>query len=193
MSEVTPAEATEAFMAGISGGDKQVTAGYADNSYVNFLTNVKGDSEDVKRLREAVFSGMDYEVLDTLESDGLAVAKVRVTNNDFSKVMDSYEKESYDFVMDNLYDEKIEDKDYLNEKCTEIYIEQLEKAAGTGASGDKADTGASGDKAGTEAVEKILYIPMEDDGFYGWRIILSDKIMKAMTGNRELPTETDDK
>ena len=184
MSEVTPAEATEAFMAGISGGDKQITAGYADNSYVNFLTNVKGDSEDVKRLREAVFSGMDYEVLDTLESDGLAVAKVRVTNNDFSKVMDSYEKESYDFVMDNLYDEKIEDKDYLNEKCTEIYIEQLEKAAGTG---------ASGDKAGTEAVEKILYIPMEDDGFYGWRIILNDKIMKAMTGNLELATETDDK
>ena len=102
MSEVTPQEATDAFLKDLSGGNQQTTMEYMDNRYVNFLENVKGTDEEMDRLEDALFKNFSYEIEETATKNDVAVAKVVIKNCDFSGIMDSYEKESYTYVTDNL-------------------------------------------------------------------------------------------
>ena len=53
MAEVTPQEAAEAFLNDISGGQTQTVQAYMDNSYVNFLENVKGTDEEMDKFRSS--------------------------------------------------------------------------------------------------------------------------------------------
>ena len=171
MSESEPWEAADDFLHNLSGGDKQTTMTYMDNRYVNFLENVKGTDEEMDRLEEALFKNFTYELTDCATKDNVAVVKVNVRNCDFSDVMDDYQKESYEYVTDNLYSDSVIDKKKLNKKCLDIYLDQIEKTAGEDPS-----------------YEEVIFLPMEGDGYGGWRIILSDEIMKSILGELEIPT-----
>ena len=171
MSEVTPQEATDAFLKDLSGGDQQTAMEYMDNRYVNFLENVKGTDEEMDRLEDALFKNFSYEIKETAEKNDVAVAKVVIKNCDFSGIMDSYEKESYTYVTDNLYSDDVINKEKLNKKCLDIYLDQIEKTA-----------------EGEPSFEEEVFIPMHEDGYGGWRIILSDDIMKTILGELEIPT-----
>ena len=73
MSEVTPQEATDAFLKDLSGGNQQTTMEYMDNRYVNFLENVKGTDEEMDRLEDALFKKeVICNRLNFLSIDGLA-------------------------------------------------------------------------------------------------------------------------
>ena len=171
MSEVTPQEATDAFLKDLSGGDQQTAMEYMDNRYVNFLENVKGTDEEMDRLEDALFKNFSYEIEETATKNDVAVAKVVIKNCDFSGIMDSYEKESYTYVTDNLYSDDVINKEKLNKKCLDIYLDQIEKTA-----------------EGEPSFESEVFIPMHEDGYGGWRIILSDDIMKTILGELEIPT-----
>lgn len=167
----TPAEATEAFLAALKKQDAKVMGRYMDNEYVNFLYNTEGDADVIGKMNKALFSSFSYEVEKVKQKDGVAAARVVVTGCDFSDVMDSYEKKSYDYIMDNLYEDDIADKDKLASKCLEMYVAEIEKVA------EEAKT-----------VETVVFIPMTEDGFYGWNVIMTDELMKAVLGNLEMPT-----
>ena len=62
------------------------------------------------------------------------------------------------------------DKKKLSKECLEIYVEQIEKDA-------KAEP----------SLEKTIYLPMINDGYGGWKMLLDDKIMKALMGNLAMP------
>lgn len=171
MAEVTPQEAADAFLKDLSAGDKQTAMMYMDNKYVNFLENVKGTDEEMDRLEDAVFKNFSYVIKDMKTRDNVAVVKVEVKNGDFSGIMKDYEKASYQYVTDNLYSDDVTDKEKLNKKCLDIYLDQIEKTAGKDPS-FKAD----------------IYLPMVEDGYGGWRILLSDEIMKSILGELEIPT-----
>ena len=171
MAEVTPQEAAEAFLNDISGGQTQTVQAYMDNSYVNFLENVKGTDEEMDNLEEAVFRNFSYEITDSAEKNNVAVVKVKVRNCDFSGIMKKYKKKSYEYVTNNLYSEDVTDKEKLNKKCLDIYLDQIEKTAD-----------------GEPTFEAEVFLPMEKDGYGGWRIILSDEIMKEVLGELEIPT-----
>ena len=167
----TPAEATEDFLAALKKQDAKVMERYMDNEYVNFLYNTEGDAKVIGEMNKALFSSFSYEVEKVKQKDGVAAARVVVTGCDFSDVMDSYEKKSYDYIMDNLYEDDIADKDKLASKCLEMYVAEIEKVA------EEAKT-----------VETVVFIPMTEDGFYGWNVIMTDELMKAVLGNLETPT-----
>lgn len=167
----TPAEATEDFLAALKKQDAKVMGRYMDNEYVNFLYNTEGDADVIGKMNKALFSSFSYEVEKVKQKDGVAAARVVVTGCDFSDVMDSYEKKSYDYIMDNLYEDDIADKDKLASKCLEMYVAEIEKVA------EEAKT-----------VETVVFIPMTEDGFYGWNVIMTDELMKAVLGNLEMPT-----
>lgn len=167
----TPAEATEDFLAALKKQDAKVMGRYMDNEYVNFLYNTEGDAKVIGEMNKALFSSFSYEVEKVKQKDGVAAARVVVTGCDFSDVMDSYEKKSYDYIMDNLYEDDIADKDKLASKCLEMYVAEIEKVA------EEAKT-----------VETVVFIPMTEDGFYGWNVIMTDELMKAVLGNLEMPT-----
>lgn len=171
MAEVEPQEAADAFFRDLASGNDQVAMAYMDNKYVNFLENVKGTDEEMDNLEEAVFRNFSYEITDSASKNDVAVVKVTVRNCDFSGVMEDYKKESYEYVTENLYSDDVVSKEKLNKKCIDIYLDQVEKTA-----------------EGDANYEAEIFLPMEEDGYGGWRILLSDEIMKEVLGKLEIPT-----
>lgn len=171
MAEVEPQEAADGFFRDLASGNDQVAMAYVDNKYVNFLENVKGTDEEMDNLEEAVFRNFSYEITDSASKNDVAVVKVTVRNSDFSGVMEDYKKESYEYVTENLYSDDVVSKEKLNKKCIDIYLDQVEKTA-----------------EGDANYEAEIFLPMEEDGYGGWRILLSDEIMKEVLGKLEIPT-----
>ena len=171
MAEVEPQEAADAFFRDLASGNDQVAMAYMDNRYINFLENVKGTDEEMDRLEDAVFRNFSFEITDSAAKNDVAVVKVTVRNCDFSGVMEDYKKESYEYVTGNLYSDDVVSKEKLNKKCIDIYLDQVEKTA-----------------EGDANYEAEIFLPMEEDGYGGWRILLSDEIMKEVLGKLEIPT-----
>ena len=171
MAEVEPQEAADAFFRDLASGNDQVAMAYMDNRYINFLENVKGTDEEMDRLEDAVFRNFSFEITDSAAKNDVAVVKVTVRNCDFSGVMEDYKKESYEYVTGNLYSDDVVSKEKLNKKCIDIYLDQVEKTA-----------------EGDANYEAEIFLPMEEDGYGGWRILLSDDIMKEVLGKLEIPT-----
>ena len=169
---VTPAEAAEVFLESLKTQNPKAMEKYVDNTYVSFLVNTEGDEKVTDRMNEALFKNFTYDVKKVKQKNDVAVAKVTVTVNDFSNVMAQYSKISYDYIMDNLYEDSISDKAALEAKCLELYVSEIEKAADSGT-----------------VVESVIFVPMVDDGYYGWNIIMTDELMKAVLGNLTLPAE----
>ena len=166
----TPHDAVSDFMDGLKNRDSSVMEKYMDDSYVNFITNVQGDDAVVERMNEALFRNFSYKIEKIKTKDDVAVAKVSITSGDFSNVLSGYESASYEYITDNMQSDEIADKDYLNAKCLEIYVQQVEAAADSGT-----------------VLETVVYIPMIDDGYYGWNIIMTDDLMKTVLGNLQMP------
>ena len=166
----TPHDAVSDFLDGLKNRDSSVMEKYMDDSYVNFITNVQGDDAVVERMNEALFRNFSYKIEKIKTKDDVAVAKVSITSGDFSNVLSGYESASYEYITDNLQSDEIADKDYLNAKCLEIYVQQVEAAADSGT-----------------VLETVVYIPMIDDGYYGWNIIMTDDLMKTVLGNLQMP------
>lgn len=168
--EQAPADAVNEFMSGMISGDDAVTEMYLENKYVNFLENVKGDEDLVKKMNEAIFKNTSYEIEDIATKGNVAVAKVKVKTNDFSKVMDKYDDASYDYVMNHLYEDKISNKKKLRKECFRIYVEQIVKTSNK-----------------KPKQEEEIFIPMSGDGYGGWEILLTDEVMEALMGNLQIP------
>jgi hypothetical protein len=170
MISTTPHESVTDFMDGLKNRETHVMEKYMDDSYVNFIANVQGDKDTVARMNEALFRNFSYEVKEIIEKNDVAVAKVSIKSGDFSKVLSEYEKVSYQYVTDNLYTDDIADKEKLNAQCLQLYVQQVEKAAESGA-----------------VLETIVFVPMVNDGYYGWNIIMTDDLMKNVLGNLQMP------
>lgn len=175
MVMTTPQEATQDFLAGLKAGDRQTMQKYMDNTYINFICNVEGDEKVVARMNEALFKNFSYEIEQVKQKNDVAVAKVLIKSPDFSGVMSAYSDVSYDYIMDNLYEDSIADKDALNAKCLELYVEQVEKAADS-----------------DEPIETTVFVPMIENEYYGWNIIMTDEFMMSVLGNLEMPESQED-
>lgn len=172
MVSTTPDEAVTDFLDGLKTREAHVMEKYMDNSYVNFITNIEGDDAVVERMNVALFENFSYEIEEIATKNDVAVAKVILRSGDFSKVLDGYASASYSYITDNLYNDEIADKDKLNAKCLELYVQQIEKAAEGGA-----------------VTENVVFVPMVDDGYYGWNIIMTDDLMKSVLGNLQMPVQ----
>jgi len=168
--ETTPEEAVSDFVTGLMAGDEQIVERYVDNEYINFLANAEADDETKARISKALFKNLKYDIEDTAQKGGAAVVEARISTNDFSDVMDEYKEASYSYVKENLYDEDITDKEKLSAKCLDIYVDQIEKDAEEKAS-----------------LEKKIYIPMIEDGYGGWKLLLNDDIVKTLMGQLSIP------
>ena len=169
-TEVSPQQAATDCMNRIAAMQEESMDRYAGNSYVNFLMHLKGDKETTQRMRDAIRKNFDWKIEAVEERGNAAVAKVTVTQCDFSGVLKKYEKESYQYITDHLYDEDTVNKKKLNAKCLDIYVSQIEKVA----------------KAG-KTEEQTIYLPMRSNGYNGWNVELTDEAMQAIIGNLSLP------
>lgn len=170
MVSATPQEAVTDFMEGLQTRQTRVMNKYMDNAYVNFLNNVQGDEDVVARMNDSLFQNFSYEIEDIAQKNDVAVAKITIKNRDFSGVLDGYNTASYQYVVSNLYTDEIADKEALNAVCLDLYVQQIEKAA-------ELDT----------VVETVVFVPMVDDGYCGWNIVMTDELMLAVLGNLQPP------
>ena len=168
--ETTPDEEVADFMAGLMANDSQVIERYMDNEYINFLANIDTDEETKARMNKALFKNLKYEIEDSVQKGGAAVVEIRLHTNDFSDVLQKYNDASYEYVMNNLYDDKVTNKKQLSKKCLDIYVDQIEKDA-------KKET----------SLEKKIYLPMIEDGYGGWKLLLNKGIMKNIMGKLAIP------
>lgn len=169
-TSVPPQQEVQEFMNAITSAQVKQLDRYASNSYVNFVTHLKGDKETVKRMRKALLKDLPYELRGTEERDGVAVVRVDIRQCDYSKVLKKYKKESYDYIVDHLYDEDIVDKDKLNDICLDMYVSQIEKVA----------------KAGKKK-DRSLYLVLKDNGYNGWTLQVDDDTMKKILGDLAIP------
>lgn len=166
----TPQDAASDFLGGLKAGEDKVMEKYMDNSYINFICNIEGDEGVIDRMNDALFQNFEYKIEKVASKNDVAVAKVSVTCNDFSKVSKEYDKAAYTFIKDNLYSDEVADKKALNSKCLNIYVQQIEEAASS-----------------DDTTETIIYLPMVDNGYYGWDVLLSDELMQTMLGGLKMP------
>lgn len=169
MVSSTPQQAVDTMMDGLKTGNQQELERYMDNTYVNLLVNLQGDEEVVDRMYAALFQNFDYRIEEIAQKNNVAVARVSIERNDFHKVLKAYDKSSYQYIVKNLYKEEIGDKEKLNAKCLDLYVKEIEKAS----------------EKDTE--EEVIFIPLVDNGSYGWNVLLSDEIMKEILGDLALP------
>ena len=163
----TPDDAARDFLDGLKANETKVMEKYMDNSYINFICNVEGV---VDRMDDALFQNFDYKIDKVATRDDVAVARVTVTCNDFSQVSAAYDKAAYDFIKSNLYTNEVADKTALNAKCLDLYVQQIESAASS-----------------DQMTETVIYLPMVDNGYYGWDVLLSDELMQTMLGGLQMP------
>lgn len=166
----TPEDATDALMKGLKKCDEKTLEKYMDNTYINLLCNEKGNKKASDRVNDALFKNFSYEIKQVKEKNDVAVAKVVIKCNDFSGVMPAYSKASYDYVMENLYEDFVGDKAALEKKFLELYVSEVEKAA-----------------KNNKTIETTVFVPMVDDGFYGWNVLLTDELMAQILGNLSMP------
>lgn len=173
-ASVEPEEAADALLKGIQTCDQAVMNKYIDNKYINFLQNIETGEAEKTAINTALLGDFQYEIIETgmNEEGDTAVVKVKVTNDNFGKVDNKYEDVAHEYIMDNLYSETVKDKKKLNDKCLELYIKELEKAA-----------------KGEPDLEQTIYIAMFDDGNYGWNVELSNKNAKKILGNFDIPVK----
>jgi arginine decarboxylase-like protein len=173
-ASVEPEEAADALLKGIQTCDQAVMNKYIDNKYINFLQNIETGEAEKTAINTALLGDFQYEIIETgmNEEGDTAVVKVKVTNDNFGKVDNKYEDAAHEYIMDNLYSETVKDKKKLNDKCLELYIKELEKAA-----------------KGEPDLEQTIYIAMFDDGNYGWNVELSNKNAKKILGNFDIPVK----
>ena len=175
-TQVDPQQVADECMNGIKTMQEETLDRYAGNTNVNFMVNLEGEDETVERMQKALLSNFDYKIEKVLTRDDLAVAKITISQCDFSKVLKKYKSKSYDYVTDHLYDENITDKDWLNDKCLDIYVSQIEKVA----------------KAG-KTHEETIYLPLTSDGYNGWNAVLDDENMKTIIGDLSIPEYREEK
>lgn len=166
---VSPEDAATEFMEGLSAGNDQVVVKYMENDYVNLLENT-GNDKTTDRLYKGLFRNFGYEITDSASKNDVAVVKMTVTNSDFSNVEEEFNEAAYQYITENLYDEDVTNKKKLSKECLDIYLEQIEKTA---------------DKGKTK--DKTIFLPMKSNGYYGWEVLVDDKIMKRILGGLKIP------
>ena len=166
---VSPEDAATEFMEGLSAGNDQVVVKYMENDYVNLLENT-GNDKTTDRLYKGLFRNFGYEITDSASKNDVAVVKMTVTNSDFSNVEEEFNEAAYQYITGNLYDEDVTNKKKLSKECLDIYLEQIEKTA---------------DKGKTK--DTTIFLPMKSNGYYGWEVLVDDKIMKRILGGLKIP------
>lgn len=164
---IKPEEKTEEFLSAIKSGNKDILMGYADNEYINMLVNSSGDEETLNKIYTNLFKNFSYKIISSTidEKTENAIIKVEITNVNFKNVLKNYEKESYDYIVDNLYSSSKTKKSNLNNQCLKILANEIEDAA-------------KSTKTTTQTVE----IKLTKNENYSYDLTIDDTLMDALTG-----------
>lgn len=164
---VQPQDKATEFLSAIKSGNKDVLMGYANNKYVNMLVNSSGDEETLNKIYKNLFKNFNYKIVSTTidEKTENATIKVEITNVDFKNVLKNYEKESYEYIVDNLYSDSKTTKSNLNKQCLKILSNAIEDAAKS-----------------IETKTKTVDIKLTKNENYSYDLTIDKTLMDALTG-----------
>lgn len=167
-----PEDVVNEFFEAMKSCDEETLILYAENPDMNTLINSTGDEEKLNSIYDNVVKNLDWEIVsvEVNEDETEATVTVKVTNSDFSNVLDKYQEDATEYITDNLYDDDVT-KDVMKKKCMSIFTAQVEKAA------EKKDS----------KVTKTVEIKLAKNDSYGWDMEMTKKLMKATTGGLDFP------
>ena len=131
------------------------------------LVNSSGDEETLNKIYTNLFKNFSYKIISSTvdEKTENATIKVEITNVSFKNVLKNYEKESYEYIVDNLYSSSKTKKSNLNNQCLKILANEIEDAA-------------KSTKTNTQTVE----IKLTKNENYSYDLTIDDTLMDALTG-----------
>ena len=166
-----PEEVASDFFQALKTKDEDVLILYTKNEDINLLLHSRGDAADLKLLYESLFKNFTYKIVSAKENKDQtgAVVKVKVSNSDFSKVLEAYQKDAYRYMQENLYSGKA-DKKKLSGKCMNLFAKQVENAS----------------RAKDKKTETIR-ISLKKNDNYGWDMALTEEVMEKIMGGLVIP------
>jgi len=168
-----PDDVVNDFFQAMKDKDEDVLILYTDNKDMNVLLHSTGDEKKINSIYDSTVKNLEWEIVSVEynEDETEATVTVKVTNTDFSKVLDNYQKKATKYMTDTLYDDDVTKED-LTKKCMALYTEQVQKTV---------------DKNGEPATETVTVKLTKSEDNYGWDMKMNKKLMKATIGGLEFP------
>ncbi|MEG0829507.1 MAG: hypothetical protein RSD88_03510 [Anaerovoracaceae bacterium] len=164
-----PEEVTAEFFQGLKTKNMEVLNRYMDDEHINILINSKGSQKDVDRIYKNIMKNFSYRIIKVEEGEKETKIQMELSNVSFKKVMNAYQKKSYAYMTDHLYENKLSKKE-LNKKCLDIYADQV------------AETAQNGKVRKTK-----MTVILEKNDNYGWDIQVTNKLMETIVGQLSSP------
>ncbi len=166
-----PKEVVNDFFQGLKTKNEDVLILYTDNEDINMLLHSRGDEEELNRIYESIFRNFSYKILSTekKKEETEATVTAEVSNVDFSKVLNNYQKRAYNYMQNNLYSGNLSKKK-LNAKCLSIFANQTEKASQS-----------------TEVRTETITINLTKNDNYSWDMQLTEEMMEIIMGGLIIP------
>ena len=166
-----PEQVVEEFFKGIKTKDMDTLILYTKNEDINMLLHSAGNQEDLDLMYDSLFKNYSYKIVSVVknEEESAAEAKVEVTNADFSKVLEKYQKKAYQYMENNLYSGNMSKKE-LNKKCMSIFAQQVKAAS-------------ESEKTSTST----LTVHLDKNDNYSWNMKLTEEMMEKIMGGLIIP------
>lgn len=159
-----PKEEVNQFFNALQTKDQQTLAKYANSPYISILFNsTGGDPKTLETIYENLFKNLSYEIVSTKENKENTIIQLKITNANFKTSFTNYSKKSYDYLMKNLYTNKVT-KEQSEKACLQIFANEIQLTAKTG-------------KKITTTVE--ITLTKHQDGY---QIELTEKFADAVSG-----------
>lgn len=163
-SFVKPEDKVSEFLNAVKTKNEDVLIGYTNNKYVNLLLNSTGDKKTLDGIYKNLFKNLSFKIVSITENETGAVVKADITNVSFKKVFDNYEDKSYDYMISNLYSEKL-NKKKLNKKCLDILAKEISSASKS-----------------KKKITKRININLTKNENYSYDLKVDTKLMDALMG-----------
>ena len=166
-----PEEVVNDFFQSLKTKNEDVLILYTKNEDINMLLHSTGNKKDLDLMYKSLFQNYSYKIVSVTknEEETEAEAKVEVTNADFSKVLEKYQKKAYQYMEDNLYSGNMSKKE-LNKKCMNIFANQVKDAS-----------------KNKETKTATLTVQLKKNDNYSWNMKLTEEMMEKIMGGLIIP------
>lgn len=125
-----PETVTEEFLTAVKEQNQQELLVYMEDPAINVLINNMGYEAEVASIFESITKNLSWEIIEVKEGEDKTKASVivKISNSDFSGVLETYQTEAVKYTTDNLASDVFTKEKMANE-CVRIFTQHVKAAA----------------------------------------------------------------
>lgn len=170
----SPESTVDDFFNALKDKDTETLILYTDNNDINTLLNNTIDEEYMNNIYGDLMRNLSWEITSVKENEDQteAVVTVEVSNADFSKTLKNYKAAAVDYMMDNLYKEKVT-KEVMQRECENIFAAQVNNTS----------------EKGNNLVTKTVEVNLTKNDTHTWDMEVTKELTKAALGGMKWPAK----